>query len=181
MFDVPLIRAATPEDAESLAALAERTFRETFSADNASVDVEAYIRDALSFEHALAELADTANTFLLAVINSTDQPAGYSKLRTGPAEPCVSGPKPIELERIYVDRHALGHGVGAALMRANLEAARSGGYQTLWLGVWERNARAISFYERWGFVTVGDHVFQLGSEAQRDLIMQRSVARSGLA
>ena len=175
MFDAPLIRAATPDDAETLAALAERTFRDTFSADNSSADVEAYIRDALSLEHALAELADISNTFLLAVINGSEQPAGYTKLRAGPAETCVSGPRPIELERIYVDRHAIGHGVGAALMRASLDTAQSAGCQTLWLGVWERNTRAISFYERWGFETVGDHVFQLGSEAQRDLIMQRPV------
>ena len=41
--------------------------------------------------------------------------------------------------------------------------------------VWERNARAIAFYERWGFRIVGDHIFQLGADAQRDLIMERHV------
>jgi ribosomal protein S18 acetylase RimI-like enzyme len=74
-----------------------------------------------------------------------------------------------------VDRSALGHGVGAALLRAGLEAAGSAGHRTLWLGVWERNARALSFYERWGFEAVGDHVFRLGSDEQRDLILERSV------
>ena len=41
---------------------------------------------------------------------------------------------------------------------------------TMW-----RNARAIAFYERWGFRIVGDHIFQLGADAQRDLIMERHV------
>ena len=85
-------------------------------------------------------------------------------------------PDPVELQRLYVDRTAMGRGVGAALMRATLDAARSAGYRTLWLGVWERNARAISFYERWQFETVGDHVFRLGSDHQTDLIMARRVA-----
>ena len=67
--------------------------------------------------------------------------------------------------------------VGAELMRASLDTARLAGRRTLWLGVWERNARAISFYERWQFETVGEHVFRLGSDDQTDLIMARPVAQ----
>ena len=169
------IRAGTPADAERLTALAEQTFRETFAPDNSPDDLEAYIRQSLSLDRIRAELADEASTFLLAFVNDDEQPAGYAKLRTGPADPNVTGPGPIELERLYVDRSVMGLGVGAALMRASLGEARSRGHRTLWLGVWERNSRAIAFYVKWGFVTVGDHVFQLGSDAQRDLIMERSL------
>jgi multidrug efflux pump subunit AcrB len=87
----------------------------------------------------------------------------------------VVGSDPIELQRLYVDRSALGRGVGAALMRASLDTARLSGHRTLWLGVWERNTRAISFYEQWQFATVGKHKFSLGSDNQTDLIMARPV------
>lgn len=170
------IRIATPADAEALAALAERTFRDTFAADNAAGDMEAYVGESFSPDRVRAELADGANTFLLAFVGGGDLPAGYAKLRTGTAEPCVTGPAPVELQRIYVDRIAVGRGVGAALMRASLEEAREAGHRTLWLGVWERNVRAIAFYEQWGYATVGEHVFRLGSNDQRDLIMERPVA-----
>ena len=173
--DRPHIRRATPADAEPLAALAERTFRDTFAADNAAEDMEVYVRDSFSLDRVRAELADDANTFLLAFVDGAERPTGYAKLRTGTTEPSVTGPDPVELERLYVDRSAIGHGVGAALMRASLDVARSAGHRTLWLRVWERNARAISFYERWGFETVGDHVFRLGSDDQKDLIMERPV------
>lgn len=62
-------------------------------------------------------------------------------------------------------------------MQAALDIAQSTGYRTIWLGVWERNTRAISFYTRWGFETVGDHVCRMGSDEQRDLIMARPVPR----
>lgn len=169
------IRTATPADAESLAALAERSFRDTFAEDNAAEDVEAYVRDAFSLDRLRTELADVANTFLLAFVDAAERPLGYAKLRTGTTDPSVTGPDPVELERLYVDRSAIGHGVGAALMRASLDAVQVAGYRTLWLGVWERNARAISFYEKWEFEPVGDHVFRLGSDDQRDLIMERPV------
>jgi ribosomal protein S18 acetylase RimI-like enzyme len=175
------IRIATPADVEPLAALAARTFRDTFLPDNAAEDVEAYVRAALSLDRMRVELADEANTFLLAFMNNVESPIGYAKLRTGTTDPSVSGPDPVELERLYVDRAAIGGGIGAALMRASLDEARSRGFQTLWLGVWERNARAIAFYENWGFSTVGDHVFQLGADAQRDLIMARSVMLSDIS
>ena len=171
----PHIRTATPADAEPLAALAERTFRDTFANDNSAGDMEAYVRDSFSLDRVRAELADGANTFLLAFVDGVEEPTGYAKLRTGTTDPSVTGPDPVELQRLYVDRSAIGHGVEAALMRASLEAARSAGHRTLWLGVWERNVRAISFYEKWGFETVGDHVFRLGSDDQRDLIMERPV------
>ncbi len=59
-------------------------------------------------------------------------------------------------------------------MGACLEEVARGGYQTVWLGVWEHNLRALDFYRRWGFETVGSHTFLLGSDAQTDLVMVRS-------
>jgi ribosomal protein S18 acetylase RimI-like enzyme len=161
--------------AAALAALAERTFRDTFAKDNSADDMEAYVRASFSPERVRAELADPAHTFLLAFLEPAGAPIGYAKLKAAAADPSVTGPAPIELERIYVDAQAIGRGIGAALMRASLDTARSGGYQTVWLGVWEHNPRAIAFYERWGFRTVGDHAFRLGSAEQTDLIMERPV------
>lgn len=63
-------------------------------------------------------------------------------------------------------------------MRASLDAAEAAGYRTLCFGVWEHNPRAISFYEGWQFKAVGDHIFRLGSDNQKDLIMVRSALDS---
>lgn len=120
-------------------------------------------------------MADDANTFLLAFMDGEEQPDGYATLRTGTTDPSVTGSDPVELQRLYVDRRAILHGVGAAHMRASLDAARSAGHGTLWLGVWERNARAISFHKRGRFETVGEHEFQPGSVHRTDLIMARLV------
>jgi diamine N-acetyltransferase len=177
--DQPDIRIATPADAVRLAALAERTFRDSFSDENSAADMDAYVQGSFSLDRIRDELADDANTFLLAFVDDADEPAGYAKLRAGPTDPSVTGPDPVELERLYVERNAIGQGVGAALMQAVLGAARLADRRTLWLGVWEHNPRAISFYERWGFEVVGDHVFRLGSDDQRDLVMERPVPGAG--
>lgn len=168
------VRAATAADAMMLAALGARTFRDTFAADNTAPDMAAYLAQAFTVERMADELADAGSTFLLAV-TIADDAIGYAKLRTGTNEPGVSGPAPVELQRLYVDRSVMGGGVGAALMEACLAAAQTAGFGTLWLGVWEHNARALAFYRRWGFEVVGTHAFCLGADVQTDLIMQRPV------
>ncbi len=165
-----VIRIATLAD---VAPLAEQTFRDTFAADNSAEDMDAYVRTSLSLDQLRAEIEDATNTFLLAFASDAQRPVGYAKFRTSTADPNVSGPRPVELERLYVDQRALGHGVGAAIMQACLDRARAAGFETMWLGVWEHNERAKAFYAKWAFRTVGSHVFQLGADAQTDLIMQR--------
>jgi diamine N-acetyltransferase len=175
MIEQPHIRPAHIGDIEQLSSLAARTFKDAFASDNAADDIQSYIRESFSAEQLRTELENPDNRFLLAFVAEADPPVGYAKLRTGTIDASVKGPNPVELHRIYVDRSAIGGGVGAALLKASLDAARRGGYRTLWLGVWERNVHAISFYKRWGFEVVGDHVFRLGSDDQTDLIMERAV------
>jgi hypothetical protein len=44
------------------------------------------------------------------------------------------------------------------------------------VGVWQRNARAISSHARWGFTDIGSQPFQLGADRQTDRIVARPVA-----
>ena len=167
------IRGANVADASLLAELGKRTFEETFAADNSREDMEAYVASNFSIAKLTAELAHPASTFLIAEVSGVA--VGYAKLHAGELAEGVEGAKPIELVRLYVSREWLGLGIGEALMRACLDHAQSAGYETIWLGVWERNARAQAFYGKWNFRAVGEHVFQLGSDQQRDIIMERAI------
>jgi ribosomal protein S18 acetylase RimI-like enzyme len=60
-------------------------------------------------------------------------------------------------------------------MDASLERAKGENRDVMWLGVWEYNPRAQRFYEKNGFRVVGSHVFQLGEDAQTDLLMQKEL------
>lgn len=165
-----VVRRAAAEDARMLAELGARTFSETFAADNSPEDMAAYLADAFNPEKLAAELLDPRTTFFVA--EAEGAPVGYAKLHRGEAHPSVKGPRPVELARLYASRECLGRGVGAALMRVCLDEARRAGCATMWLGVWERNARAIAFYRKWGFRETGNQTFQLGSDPQTDLVME---------
>ena len=169
----PTIRRAGPEDAGLLAELGARTFSETFAADNSPEDMAAYLAASFGPARQAAELADPASAFLIAEVGG--RAAGYAQLHAGEPAEGVEGSKPVELVRLYVSREWLGRGVGEALMRACVDEARASGYGTIWLGVWERNGRAQAFYRKWDFRAVGEHVFRLGSDPQRDILMERAL------
>ncbi|MCP4201356.1 MAG: GNAT family N-acetyltransferase [bacterium] len=169
------VRPALAGDLVALSSLAKSTFRDTFQSQNTPEDMESYLARSFSPAQIRTELDDPANIFLLAFGEPADKPIGYAKVRSGEPKPSVRGLLSVELERLYVDREVLGRGVGAALMKECLAVAARRGNQTVWLGVWEHNPRAISFYERWGFEVVGTHTFLLGSDPQVDLIMELAV------
>lgn len=170
---LPRVRPARPRDADSLSALAARTFTETFGPDNRPDDIAAHVATHFTPAHQRAELADPRVITL--VLEADGALAGYAQLRDAVAPSCVVGPAPMELQRFYVDRPWQGRGAAAALMRAVVDAAHARGARTIWLGVWERNPRAIAFYAKSGFVDAGSHAFVLGTDVQTDRIMVRPV------
>jgi ribosomal protein S18 acetylase RimI-like enzyme len=167
------IRRARIEDADLLAELGAQTFAETFGEDNTPEDMAAYLAGSFSLQKLTEELTDPLSLFFIAEVEG--HAAGYAKIHAGEAVQGVEGQKPIELVRLYVYRKWLGRGVGQALMRRCVNEARELGFQTIWLGVWERNSRALAFYRKWDFREVGEHIFQLGSDPQRDILMQRAI------
>jgi diamine N-acetyltransferase len=166
------IRTAGVADAPWLAALAERTFRETYSAFNTPEDMERYVAEHFGPALQAAELRDPMMATLVADVDG--RPAGYVQLARGGA-PAGVGEEPMEIHRFYVDHLWHGRGVAQELMDAAADAARTRGSRTLWLGVWERNPRAIAFYRKCGFHDAGTQTFVLGADHQRDLVLARSL------
>ena len=166
------IRAATLDDAAALAELARRTFSDAFAADNTPDDLAAFLAATYGPDIQRRELADPALRYLVAERDGT--PVAYALLRDK-RSPYVSDPTALELQRFYVDQSCHGSGIAQALMAQCIAHARARGAGALWLGVWERNARALRFYSAQGFQDVGRTVFTVGRDPQEDIVMTRSV------
>jgi ribosomal protein S18 acetylase RimI-like enzyme len=166
-----LIRHASSADNILLAELGAQTFAESFAADNTPENMSAYLADSFSPEKQARELTDPDSRFLIIELDRTA--VGYVQLSFGHAPAAVLGRKPMEIVRIYARKEWIGRGVGTQLMKAALRQAERAGCDVVWLGVWERNSRAIAFYRKWGFEQVGTQTFQLGEDLQNDLVMAR--------
>lgn len=169
-----VVCAASPADAATLSAFGRRVYAATFAADNDPAQLATYLDAAYTPEAQAAELADDRIRTLLAR-GADDAIVGFAQVRRGPVPDCVPDPEAIELWRFYVDPAWHGRGVARLLMEAALDLARAtgGDARAIWLGVWERNARAQAFYRKCGFVPVGTHVFMFGTEPQTDEVWTR--------
>lgn len=164
-----VVRDATMEDATLLSALGERTFRDTYGADNSPAEMDSFVANNYGPEVQAAELLDLGDRYLIAESDGTA--VGFVLLSQSAHPAQVPGRRPLMLSRIYVDLPYKGRGVGAALMGRSIQEARQAGHDALWLTVWARNPAAIAFYRRWGFEEVGVTKFLLGDEMQDDLLM----------
>ena len=168
------IRYGNAKDARMLSGLGSRTFYETFAKDNTPENIASYIKEPFSPEIQFRELSEPQNIFLIA--ESETAPAGYAQLVIDSRDESTKGTKPLEIRRIYVSQEYLGKGIGRALMSASIQDARQRGCDCIWLGVWEKNQRAIDFYRKWGFREVGTHIFMLGDDPQKDFVMELELA-----
>jgi ribosomal protein S18 acetylase RimI-like enzyme len=171
------IRRAGSEDAAALAELGRRTFEATFGAGNTPEDMAAYLGDAFGEDMQRAEILDPDTVTLL--LEHAGALAGYAQLRRLGLPDEVDRrewfPSPIQLRRLYVDADFQGRGLGRRLLDEVHAAARALGGRTLWLTVWERNPRAVGFYEAAGWAVIGETVFVVGDDPQRDHVMAISV------
>ena len=168
-----ILRKARLDDALELSKLAEGTFRATFGAVNTAEHMELHCRESYSQDIQAAEIS---NSQILTLLGENDGSLiGYAQMRWGKVPECVVAQRPAEINRLYVAEQWHGKGIAQELMNACIEAAQECGSDAVWLGVWERNLRAISFYRKLSFIEVGDHTFQLGGDPQRDIVMVRSL------
>jgi ribosomal protein S18 acetylase RimI-like enzyme len=167
------IRVATQLDAALIADISRDTFYEAIAPFNSQENMDKFMNGDFSREKLMSEVGEDRHIFLLAYWD--DQPAGYLKLRENTAPEALRSFNSIEIARIYVSQQVIGVGLGKALMQQSIYMARTMEKEVIWLGVWEHNHRAITFYTRWGFEKFGQHIFMLGDDAQTDWLMKKSL------
>jgi GNAT superfamily N-acetyltransferase len=164
------IERITAQDLPVLQAISRQTFFETFSPVNTEENMTSYLSESLSLEKLKSEFDSHGSEFYFATIES--RIIGYLKLNFGAAQTEQIIKKGMEIERIYVLQEFQGHKVGQLLFEYALQRARQLASESIWLGVWEKNTKAIQFYFKNGFVQFDTHIFKLGEDEQTDLLMK---------
>jgi ribosomal protein S18 acetylase RimI-like enzyme len=163
------LRRATPADALVLCVFAARTFSDTYGRHNHPDNLQTHLDASFNVNAQTAEVTDPRVATLLAHVGG--RLAGYAQVRLGPSPECVTGTAAVELHRFYVDGIWHGRGISQQLMAGVRAAAAEFAGRSLWLKVWENNARALAFYAKGGFVDVGSADFFVGPDRQRDRVL----------
>lgn len=157
------IRVAESKDAEFVALLGRITFTETFGhLFRDKQDLLNYLAQTFGVQKIRSSLNKENNVFWLAFANGL--PVGYAKLKTNSPSPFLMGDYICQLQKIYVLKDFLAQKIGQALQDELLCHAKGLGMKKVWLSVLKSNERAIGFYHKHGFVSLGDHTFEIGKE-----------------
>lgn len=167
------IQKATIKDVEQLQKIGRKTFLETFSSSNSEENMEKYLTEGFSHEKLRNELNDDSSEIYFALLGS--KIIGYLKINFGASQTELNDEKSLEIERIYVLQEYHGKKVGQALYTKAIEVANQKELSYVWLGVWEKNIKAIRFYKKNGFIEFDTHIFKLGDDEQTDIMMKLRV------
>jgi diamine N-acetyltransferase len=162
-------RRASAADGPALAAMGRRCFAETFGPHFPPDDMAIHLARMFGPGGLPEELKDPACRVRIA--EEAGEAGAYLKLAP------MTLPVPhergaLEIKQLYVLAPWQGAGVAVALIAWAVETARADGAPALYLSVWEHGARAIAFYRRQGFETVGVAPFVLGTRTYQDPVMR---------
>jgi ribosomal protein S18 acetylase RimI-like enzyme len=150
--------------------IGRQTFKETFSESNSEENMDSYLEEGFSKEKLTEELNNKNSAFYFAMLEN--EVIGYLKINFGKSQTELKDSNALEIERIYVSKEFHGKSVGQLLYEKAIEVAKQKDSEYIWLGVWEENPRAISFYKKNGFVEFDKHIFRLGDDEQTDIMMK---------
>ncbi len=160
----------TNSDLDRLLSISRKTFIDAFENHNNPDDFKAYMETAFSREQILRELTNPQMSFYL--VYSEDEPIAYFKLNEDEAQRDIKDENAMELERIYVKSEFQRNKIGHFMLNNIKRIAVSKNKSYLWLGVWEKNGKAIRFYEKNGFIKFGKHPYFIGTDKQMDWLMK---------
>ncbi|UWX55051.1 GNAT family N-acetyltransferase [Maribacter litopenaei] len=155
---------------EVLMSVSRTTFSDAFQDQNNPDDFASYLEKAFSKEQLTLELENPQTQFYFVYLEG--KLVAYFKLNCGDAQTDVKQEDCTELERIYVLKAFQGRQLGNQIVQWIKDKVESDKKSFMWLGVWEKNPRAIAFYERHGFYKFGSHPYYIGNDKQTDWLMR---------
>ena len=164
-------RDATAADLPAIDRVFRSSFCGTFAHLYCDEDLNAFLSQ-FTPEAWAEEFIDPRYHFRLAEVE--DEVVGYVKL--GPsALPIETNARAVELRQLYVLKEHHGSGIAVALTDWAIQEGRRQGFEEIYLTVLPDNRRAKRFYDHNGFEEVGRYNFMVGTHADEDIIMRKTL------
>lgn len=170
------ISECTMDDIVTLREISYKTYNDTFGHLNTPANMQAYLEYAFDIEKLRYELSNCNSVFYF--LYSDEELSGYLKLNEYAAQTDIHDPQSIEIERIYLTKESQGKGLGSILLNKAIDVANIRAKSYIWLGVWEKNDKALHFYKKNGFYVISNHSFFMGDDEQTDFIMRKDLIES---
>jgi ribosomal protein S18 acetylase RimI-like enzyme len=150
-----------------------KTYYDTFRTFTNKETMKKYLEEAYNITKLSKEIKRKGVFFYF--LYKDNEIIGHVKLNKKPFQSDINDEESLEIERIYIQKEHQGNGYGKYLINFSIKMAARLKKKYIWLGVWERNNKALNFYRKMGFEEFGKHPFRMGDEIQTDLLMKKKI------
>lgn len=167
-----IIRKAKHSDACNLTVLKQQVWIATYATEGIRNEFSEYVLNAFTVKHSEQAIEDKhrailiaeQDNHLIACVEIDDHASCPNKSINAP-----------EITVLYVLERFCGQAIGKQLLDAALQQLKAKNQDTCWLTVFHGNERAIRFYEKNDFKSMGTTFFEMDGNQYENLIMVRRI------
>lgn len=148
-----IIKEAGSGEADIIRRVGTLSYKEHFTEIWTNEGIETYLTSQFSSEKLSSDFTNNSTRYFISYFDNL--PIGLLKVNLHKILPNSSKDYGLELEKIYLLKEFAGKGLGEILLQFVREFAIKNSEEIIWLDVLKTNTKAKSFYERYGFVVVG--------------------------
>lgn len=166
---IKIVRAGL-EDALDILELSRKTFIETYFEVSDKSEVLKYLDTYITLHRIKEDLQNQSILFYIA--RKGLQSIGFLKLEENKVPKGIVDKKCLLLDKLYVLQEFHGKSIGKELMNIAKDYAKTNHFQVIWLQVWQKNAKAIQFYQHAGFVVYETCLFDYYESPEQDFLLR---------
>lgn len=168
------ILKSNENDTEVLAILGRLTWAESHGQyiDDKN-DIPKYLNENFSISKTNQNIKDPNINYYIIYVD--DFPAGYAKVILNKSQENVNSNNISQLERIFILNEFLPLKIGQSLLAYVEEQVKALEFDAIWLSVYIKNNRAIRFYNKNGFKSVGDLNFSVNGKLYENIVFSKSL------
>ena len=169
MTDISFGRAKLSE-ALRISVLLKTVYIQTYDLEGVTIESANYVSNTFSVERIEQAIKEHPSQFIVA--RHRGNLVGVAEINFESVCPTRKIAVP-ELGKLYVLERFFGKGVGHGLLKEVENEVKQKGYKEIHLIVYVKNARAIAFYERQGYVSIGMMDFKMEHHTYKNLVMNK--------
>lgn len=163
---------AKSSDALRISILLKTVYIQTYALEGITFEFSNFITKRFASESIEKSILENSKQFIIAYYNQN--PIGVAEVFYN-CKCSITNDSVSELSKLYLLERFYGRGIGYGLLKEVEKEVKRQEISKLNLEVYIKNTRAIDFYKKQGFITIGYSNFPMEVNTYKNLIMQKSL------
>lgn len=160
------------EDAIRISFLFQQVYIHTYGTEGITFEYVNFINERFSISYIENTIKEEPDQFIVAYFKGN--PVGVAEILYDAICPIRKIQTP-ELSKLYVLDYFNGKGIGHHLLELAEKKVLEKGYEQFWLEVYLENPKAIAFYERQNYSTIGFTDFPMEVNTYKNKVMNKEL------